>query len=194
MNIAILGGSFNPPHLGHILISQQILDFLDFDEVWLTPCYQHTFLKHLASIQDRVAMTKMITYDKVKFSDEEIKNRLSGDSIDLLNILTKKYPNNHFSFVIGSDNLAGFKRWGRWEKLITTYDFLIFPRPNFSGNLSQYRLDNPKYKFYLLNNPLLVTSDISSTKIRERVRKRISIKHLVPQKVEKYIQKHNLYR
>lgn len=194
MQIAILGGSFNPPHLGHILISQQILDFLDFDEVWLTPCYQHTFLKHLAPIPDRVQMVKMIVDDRIKFSEEEIKNKLSGDTIDLMDILAKKYPNNDFSFVIGSDNLSGFKRWGRWQKLIITYDFIIFPRPNFSGNLSQYRLDNPKYKFQFLNNPLLVTSDISSTKIRERINKGISIKHLVPQKVEEYIVKHNLYR
>lgn len=194
MKIAILGGSFNPPHLGHLLISQQILDFLDFDEVWLTPCYQHTFLKHLAPIKDRVAMTKMIIYDRVKFSDEEIKNKLSGDSIDLLDILTKKHPQDTFSFVIGSDNLAGFKRWGRWEKLITTYNFLIFPRPNFSGHLSQYKLNSPDYKFHFMDDPLLVTSDISSTKIRERIQKNISIKHLVPDEVGSYIFKQKLYR
>ena len=193
MKIAILGGSFNPPHLGHTLIAQQILDFLNFDEIWLTPCYQHTFLKHLALIPDRVKMVKMIVDDRIKFSDEEIKNKLSGDTIYLLDILTKKYPKDDFSFIIGSDNLSGFKRWGRWEKLITNYKFIIFPRPNFSGNLSQYELDDPKYKFQLLNDPLLVTSDISSTKIRERIKKEISIKNLVTRKVGDYILKKNLY-
>lgn len=194
MKIAILGGSFNPPHIGHLLMAQQILDFLDFDEVWLTPCYQHTFLKHLAPIEDRVAMTKMITYGKIKFSDEEIQNRLSGDSIDLLNILSKKYSGDRFSFVIGTDNLYGFKRWGRWEKLITTYDFILFPRPGFTGNLADYQLDNPSYKFHLLEHLLLVTSDISSTKIRERIQKDISIKHLVPEKVRSYINLRKLYK
>jgi nicotinate-nucleotide adenylyltransferase len=167
---------------------------LDFDEVWLTPCYQHTFLKHLAPIEDRVVMTKMIMYEKVKFSDEEILNKLSGDSIDLLDILTKKYPEDHFSFVIGTDNLYGFKRWGRWEKLITTHDFILFPRPGFTENLADYQLDNPEYKFHLLEHPLLVTSDISSTKIRERIQRGISIKHLVPDEVGSYILKQKLYR
>ncbi len=194
MKIGILGGSFNPPHLGHLLISQQILDFLKFDEVWLTPCYQHTFLKDLAPISDRVTMTQMITDGKIKFSDEEIKNKLSGDTIYLMDILTKKYPKDDFSFIIGSDNLAGFKRWGQWEKLIRTYRFIIFPRPNFSRNLSQYELHDPKYKFHLLDDPLLVTSDISSTKVRERISKKISIRHLVSDKVEEYIKKNSLYK
>lgn len=194
MKIGILGGSFNPPHLGHILISQQILDFLDFDEIWLTPCYQHTFLKELAPISHRVAMTKMITDERIKFSDEEIKNKLSGDTIYLMDILTKRYPNHDFSFVIGSDNLAGFKRWGQWEKLIRTYKFIIFPRPGFTGELSVYQLDNPIYRFRLFSNPLLVTSDISSTKIRERIQKGISIKNLVADEVGAYILTKNLYK
>lgn len=193
MKIAILGGSFNPPHLGHLLIAQQVLDFLRFDEILLTPCYHHTFLKDLAPIADRVKMTKMIVADRIKFSNEEIKNKFSGDTIYLMDILAKKHPQHHFSFIIGSDNLTGFKRWGQWEKLITNYNFIIFPRPNFSGNLSQYQLHSPNYKFHLLDDLLLVTSDISSTKIRERIKRGISIRHLVPEKVEEYIVRNNLY-
>jgi len=194
MKIAILGGSFNPPHLGHLLMARQTLEFTDVDEVWLAPCYNHTFQKHLAPINDRVAMTKMLVEDKIKFCDEEIKNKLSGDSIDLLNILKKKCPRDQFYFIIGSDNLAGFKRWGRWEKLITENDFLIFPRPGFSTHLVDYDLDNKKYRFELVKNDLLVITNISSTIVRERIENKLLINHLVPDNLVKYIVNNNLYR
>jgi len=219
MKIAILGGSFNPPHLGHLLMANQVLEFTDIDEVWLTPCYRHTFDKKLAPVEDRATMTKLLVDSEdthfgaslgftrgvkraekrgikpahaIKFCDEEIKNKLSGDSIDLLNILKKKYL-HHFSFIIGSDNLANFKRWGRWEKLITENDFLIFPRPGFSTHLVDYDLDNKKYRFELVKNDLLVITNISSTIVRERIENKLLINHLVPDNLVKYISENKLY-
>jgi len=195
MNIAILGGSFNPPHLGHLLIADQILKFTECDEVWLTPCYHHTFAKNLAPVKDRVAMVKLLdrTNSKIKYCGEEIENKLSGDSIDLLNILKKKYPHHKFFFIIGSDNLSGFKRWGHWEKLIRENNFLIFPRPGFSTNLVDYDLDDPSFRFKTINNSLIVTTNISSTIIRERIKKNLSVKHFLPEKVEQYILINKLY-
>ena len=193
MKVAVLGGSFNPPHLGHVLIIDQVLKYTDIDEIWLAPCYRHTFLKNLAPVEHRVAMTKMLTNHKVRYRSEEIDNRLSGDTIDLMEILKKKYPQHQFSFLIGSDNLAGLKRWGRWEKLISNFKFLIFKRPNYSMNLSEFGLDNPEYKLKFVNHPKLITSEISSTQVRERLKHSLSIADLVPKKVEEYILNHHLY-
>jgi nicotinate-nucleotide adenylyltransferase len=194
MNIAILGGAFDPPHLGHQLIAHQVLDFAGVKEVWLTPCYQHTFEKKLTKTEHRVAMTKMLINKKIKYSSEEIDNQLSGDTIDLMKILEKKYPQHHFSFIIGSDNLKSLRRWGRWEKLISSYHLLIFPRAYFKGSLANFNLNLPEYKLKLIKHPLLVTTDISSTNIRERIKKGLSISGLVPEKVEEYIKRYNLYK
>jgi len=193
MKIAVLGGSFNPPHLGHVLIIDQVLKYTDIEEIWLTPCYRHTFEKKLAPIPHRVAMTKMLTHHKIKYCGEEIANKLSGDTIDLMEILQKKYPQHQFSFLLGSDNLDGLKRWGRWEELITNFQFLIYKRLGYNLDLSKYGLDNQGYKLTFVDHPKLITSDISSTQVRERLKNNSSIADLVPEKVEKYIKDNHLY-
>lgn len=193
MKIAVLGGSFNPPHLGHVLIIDQVLKYTDVDEIWLAPCYHHTFEKHLAPVKHRVTMTKMLTNHKIKYCGEEIDNKLSGETIKLMELLKKKYPQHQFSFLIGSDNLAGLKRWGEWEKLISSFQFLIFKRPNYSMNLAEFDLDNPKYKLTFVNHPKLITSEISSTQVRERLKNNLTIVDLVPKNIAKYILKHHLY-
>ncbi len=194
MKIAILGGSFNPPHLGHVLICDEVLKYTDVDEIWLTPCYRHTFEKKLAPEAKRVEMTKMLTKHKIKYCNEEIENKLSGDTIELMEILQKKHPQHEFSFLIGSDNLAGLKKWGDWEKLITNFQFLIFKRPDYSMNLTEFGLNNPKYKLTFINHPKLITSNFSSTQVREKLKNKKSISNLVPLEVEEYILKNHLYR
>lgn len=193
MKIAILGSPFDPPHLGHQLIVQQILDFTDVDLVWLAPCYRHTFDKKLTPFEHRVAMTKMLLDTKVQYCGEEIDNRLSGDTLELMELLRQKHPQHEFFFIIGSDNLKTFKKWIRWKELLKTTKFLVFPRPEFDYNLKKYSLDNPQYQLKLIRHPLLVTIDISSTKVRERIKKDSSITHLVPERIKEYIKKHNLY-
>lgn len=193
MKIAILGGAFDPPHLDHQLMAEQVLDFAPIDEVWLTPCYRHTFNKKMTPVSHRVKMTKILINQKIKYCGEEIANKLSGNSIDLLEILQKKYSQHQFFFIIGSDQLPNFKKWGRWKKLITSFDFLVFPRSDFVDSLAKFGLDNPGYKFHPLTHPLLITTNISSTNIRQRVKNKLAIKNLVPPKVEEYIIENKLY-
>jgi len=194
MKIAILGGAFDPPHLGHQLIAQQILDCIEIDLVWLAPCYHHTFDKNLTRVDYRVAMTKMLVNGKIQYCGEEIDHRLSGDTLELMAILRQKNPQDQFSFIIGSDNLKTFQKWAQWEKLAKTTKFLVFPRPEFDYNLEKYGLDNPQYQLDLINHPLLVMTNVSSSKIRERIRRGFSISGIVPKEVEQYIKKHGLYR
>ncbi len=193
MKIAILGGSFNPPHWGHLLVAYQVLGFTSTNLVWLTPCFQHTFNKELAPVNQRVAMTKILTNSKIKLCLEEVKNKLSGKTIELMALLEKKYPQHQFSFIIGSDNLASFKKWASWEKLVKKWKFLVFPRPDFNPGLAKYGLDRPQYRFEVIKNSLLVTSDISSSNIRERTKKDISINSLVPKEVKEYIKINGIY-
>ncbi len=193
MKIAVLGGAFNPPHLGHKLIAQEILKYLEIDEVWLTPCYHHAFDKKIAPVVHRQNMTKMLTNPRIQYCNAEIDHQLSGQTIELMPILHQEYPQHNFTFLMGSDNLAHFKKWGQWEKLITTYPFIIYPRPGFTTNLKKYGLKNSKYKFEVLNNPLLGTCNISSTDIRQKIKTALPIDNLVPEKVIEYIKVHHLY-
>lgn len=193
MKIAVFGGAFNPPHLGHQLIANQILSFTKTEEVWLTPCFKHTFNKSLLSSRQRSEMVKMLVNHKIKYCGQEIKNKLNGETIELMVLLKNKYPQHQFSFIIGSDNLVNFKKWGQWEKLVTTTEFLIFPRPKFDFNLLKYNLDNPDYQFKLIQHPLLVKTNLSSTIIRNRLKQDLSIKNLVSPLVEQYIKRNSLY-
>ena len=195
MKIAVLGGAFNPPHLGHLLIAKQILELTAYQEVWLMPCFRHTFQKSLVASRHRLKMVKLIAANsKMKTSDFEIKNKLPGNTLETMTLLTKKFPDTQLAFILGSDNLPTFKKWGHWRQLATDFRLLIFPRPGFNYNLKKYGLDHPAYLFKLIKHPLLATSNISSTLIRKRLEAGLSIDYLLPEKVREYIKKNRLYR
>jgi nicotinate-nucleotide adenylyltransferase len=121
---------------------------------------------------------------KTKVSTIEIDNKLNGQTINLLPFLP---PGNAYVFVIGSDQLPVFHLWGKWKELLEKMPFLVFPRYGFPTE--------PVYpNMTLLHSDLLVVSNISSTKIRERVSLGLPIDEFVPKGVGEYIDKHNLYR
>lgn len=184
MNIGLLGATFNPPHLGHSMMVQQVLDFTDCEAVWLVPVYDHTFHKPLAPVEHRVAMVNFIVMPRVSVSTLEIDHALDGNTIHLLPHLPKE---NTYRFIIGSDNLPTFHLWGSWELLLKKIPFLIFPRAGYPNE--------PLYEgMTMVHDSSLVISNISSTKIRDRVKKGLSINHFVPGGVEEYIKEHELYR
>ncbi len=183
MNIALLGGAFNPPHLGHLMIAQQVLDFTDTDEVWFLPNFHQSPPKPVATVEDRLAMTRQLTLSKTRVSTIEIDNKLDGETINILPYLPKEHT---FSFIIGSDQLPTFHYWKEWERLLTIMPFWVFPRYGYPNE--------PLYPgMKVINDELLVGSNISSTKIRERVKRGLSIGEFVPESVSNYIQEYQLY-
>lgn len=184
MNIVLFGGAFNPPHLGHLQIAQQVLDFTLTDEVWLLPNFgQIPPKKGVASFTDRAAMTKLLQRAHIKLSTLEIDHKLSGDTIELLPYLSKDHT---YHFLIGSDWISRMSQWGDWEALLAKLPFYVFPRQGYSyAPLPQ--------GMTLVADPLLTVTDISSTKIRERVKRGLDISTFVPQGVEEYIKEHGLY-
>ena len=86
MNIGLLGGAFNPPHFGHLMIARQVLDFTNTDEVWFLPNFGQIPPKPVAKVSDRLAMTKLLSMPKTRVSTIEIDNALDGDTINLLQI------------------------------------------------------------------------------------------------------------
>lgn len=184
MKISLLGGAFNPPHLGHVLIAQQVLDFTDTDEVWFLPNYDQIPPKPVESVKHRLAMTRLLSLSRTRVSTLEIDHTLDGDTIHLLPNLPKEHT---FRFIIGSDQLPTFHLWGRYEELLKRIEFLVFPRYGFPNEPLRPHMR-------LVTDPLLVGMNISSTKVRERVRSGLSIDQFVPAAVAAYIQEHGLYR
>lgn len=184
MNIALLGGAFNPPHFGHIMIARQVLDFTDSEEVWFLPNFRQSPPKPVAPVADRLAMTRLIEFPGTKVSTIEIDNQLDGQTINLLPYLPKEHT---YRFVIGSDQLPAFHLWGDYQELLRRMQFLVFPRYGYPNE--------PLYEgMTTVTHELLVGSNISSTKIRGRVKAGLSIAEFVPGKVAEYIQNHGLYK
>ena len=184
MKIGLFGGVFNPPHFGHLMIAQQVLDYTDIDEVWFLPNYGQSPAKRgVASVADRLVMTKLLVLPKTKVSTIEIDNILSGKTIDLLPYLPKEHT---YTFIMGSDWLSGFTKWERYEELLEKLPFLVFPRNDHPTS--------PLYKnMKLLSHDNLITSNISSTKIRARIAAGLSVDAFVPEAVARYIKEHKLY-
>lgn len=185
MNIGLFGGVFNPPHVGHLMIAQQVLDYTNIEEVWFVPNYgQQPPKPDVAAAADRLAMAKLLALPKTNVSTIEIDNKLSGNTIDLLPLLPKEHE---YTFIMGSDWLPGFTTWGRWEELLEKLPFLVFPRDEYPAS--------PLYKnMTLLSHPNLITSNISSTKIRARIAAGLSVDQFVPAPVAEYIKTHDLYK
>jgi len=183
MNIGLLGGVFDPPHIGHITVAQQVLDFGRIDEIWFVPNYLTSFQKPTGPVSDRLAMVKMIDLPKTKVSTLEVDHKLDGQTIHLLPYLPS---GNTYVFIIGSDQLATFHLWGQWQELVKSIPFLVFPRYGYPND--------PLYEnMTVISDESLLATNISSTKIRERVKRGLPIEPFVPPGVAEYIKEHGLY-
>ncbi len=187
MNIAILGGSFDPPHIGHYLVVKQIQELRpDIDKILLVPAYKHQWKPIKASAADRLAMIRYLIDKKIELSDLEIKRKQGEYTIDTIRAL-KKQIDAKFYFIIGSDIVYEFDRWKNTEELLQLTTFLVFPR-------DPYHVPKKIPKgFELIHDKHLITTNLSSTIIRERIKMGKNIAHLVPKKVGEYIAKHKLY-
>lgn len=187
MNIALLGGSFDPPHIGHYLVIRQLLDFRpDIDKIILVPAYKHQWKPSFASVEQRLFMTKSLVQEKTEISHVEIERKGISYTIDTAKAI-KQQTNATLYWLAGSDILYEFDRWEKTNELLTLATFLIFPR-------DPYHLPKNLPKgFELIESENLITTNISSTKVRERIKNGLSIDNLVPKEVETYIKEQKLY-
>jgi len=204
MKIAILGGSFDPPHLGHILIARQVIEQAGMDQVWLMPNYSTTshhevFQKKLSPVEDRLAMARLLEDEKIKTSDFEIEYNKESLTINTLESLTARNAENTFYWITGSDKLETFHLWDDWKKIVSNYHLIIFPREHMLWHLEErvkegLQLQTIPENVIVLQNKNLILSNVSSTAIRERVRQNLPIDFLVLPTVEEYIKKNKLYK
>ena len=133
-NVAILGGAFNPPTIGHIKLAQFVLDSSKtFDSVWLMPCYQHMYNKSMATPEQRLEMCRMAAQmdGRIKVCDYEIKEKLRGETYHLIKrLLDEDFAKDQYDFsvIIGLDNANTFDKWVNYEELERMARFVVVPR------------------------------------------------------------------
>lgn len=197
-NIGLFFGTFNPVHVGHLIIAQTILDGAELNEVWFVVSPQNPFKKSdtLIHARDRLEMVRLAigAHTKLKPCDIEFNLPQPSYTIDTLTHLADKYRDCHFKLIIGEDNLSHFHKWKNYEQILQYYELLIYPRPasrhsdpDSSGEESL--LKHPSIKHF--PKPLI---EISSTEIRSRVKNKKSIQYFVPDAVAQYIEKYGLYQ
>lgn len=189
MHITLFGGSFNPPHLGHQIVLAQAFELIpNLDEIWLLPEYQHSFSKNavLAPVKHRLAMTKFLLNHKIKLQTCCLDQKMSGNTIEHITYLKDQFPQHQFSFLLGSDNLVSFHLWPKYKILLQLIPFYIYPRAGYSFQ--------PLYpNMHPLIHPLQIITNISSTVIRQRLRNKLTINHLLPQPIAAYLTKNSLF-
>ncbi len=186
MNVAILGGRFDPPHIWHYWIAAQILECVKhIDQVWLMPDHSNAFKQIIASPSDRLDMLHYLEAGRIRVSTIALARENVTYTIELVSGLVRDQYNKYF-WVVGSDVTSEFSRWRDYQKLSKIIDFLVFPRKD-------YPVKNLPSGFKKIEGNLLL-SNVSSTLIRERVKNGLSIKGLVFPEVEEIIRTRNLYK
>ena len=204
MRIAILGGAFDPPHIGHYLVARQTLEKLHMDEVWFMVCYQYfpEFpIKNfrISSYTYRYKMVEYISTPPLIVSNFESNFNKSSKTINTLRLLKEHYPQHMFYWIIGSDQLETFRLWNKWSDIVQNHNLIIFPRDTNFVNLENrvkraFQLNIIPSHIIILEETELIVSNISSSLIRKRIRTGLPIKGMVDEKVERYIRKNKLYK
>jgi nicotinate-nucleotide adenylyltransferase len=189
MKIGLFFGSFNPIHVGHLIIASYVANNTEVDQVWLVISPQNPLKKvnTLLNEYHRLHLVQQAVEGDplLKWSDIEFKLPKPSYTIDTLTYLSEKYPHHEFSIIIGSDSYKNIKRWKNWEQLVNTFRFFVYQRPGFANE------HNSLETVHFLNAPLL---DISATLIRDLIKNGKSIRYLVPDKVLQEIESNNYYR
>lgn len=185
MKVALFGGAFDPPHLGHQRVAVELISQNIVDEVRFVPANEHAFGKRMASNQHRLAMCELIINGQVKVETFELDNTGVSYSYKTLKSLTVSEPEHEFFWVIGSDNLTSFHKWGYYQQLLDEFTVYVYPR-------KEYPLESLRQGMVPLEK--MSEIEVSSTLVRERLAAGESISKLVDPQVEEYIEKYKLYQ
>lgn len=192
MKIGIFGGSFNPIHSGHAIIAHHIITSGAVDRLWLMVSPVNPLKadhERQVADTDRLRMVEMVTrpLENVETSAFEFTMPKPSYTIDTLNALQAKFPDDELYLVIGADNWAVFDRWRNSEEILAKYHVLIYPRLGHDVVIPEALRD----RVTLVNAPII---ELSSTAVRERLANGLSVRYYVPDEVLGYIERKGLYR
>ncbi len=192
--IGLFGGTFDPVHNGHLIIAEFLRDELGLDEIWFIPAKIHPLKNNqeITPASHRLKMLELAVAGNRRFrvNDVELKREGVSYTIDTLNELREQYRDisPRFYLFIGMDNVNDLYRWREPHQVLEKSQVVAFGRPGFQPD-ERAKQFLPRIKF--IHVPLL---EISSTFIRERIRKGRSVRYLIPDEVNDYVVKNKLYR
>jgi nicotinate-nucleotide adenylyltransferase len=190
MHIGLFFGSFNPIHVGHLIVANVAATTTDLDQVWFVVSPQNPFKrnKQLLHEEDRYKLVELAIQNNpaLKVSDVEFSMPRPSYTIDTLDRLRERHPQHTFRLIIGEDNLAQFGNWKQHERILEEFGLLVYPRPH--AEPSPFRT-HPNVEW--VEAPLL---DISATFIRAQLRAGRSVRYMVSEEVEAYIRWKKLFQ
>lgn len=180
--VAVFGGSFNPPHIAHVLAVVYALEVSPVDEVLIVPVYQHPFSKELAPFEHRLAMCDAAMGWIPGATVSDVERELGGESLTLrmLTHLSEQHPDWVLRLLVGADVLADLPKWHRFDKIAEIAPPIVLGRAGVSDSRA----------------PAPLLPRISSTEVRDAIRRRDlgAVRALLPVRVLEYIEEHGLYR
>ncbi|QRR02897.1 nicotinate (nicotinamide) nucleotide adenylyltransferase [Dyadobacter sandarakinus] len=183
MKIGLFFGSFNPIHIGHLIIANTMATQTDLEQIWFVVSPQNPFKKNSSLLHefDRYDLVQRAISDNAFFKVSDIEFHMPKPSytIDTIARLQEKYPQHEFRLIIGEDNLAQFPNWKNHDKILEYTGLYVYPRPDSKKHGFK---EHPAVRF--VDAPLL---DISATYIRDCIRTGRSIRYMVPEPVEQLI-------
>ncbi len=187
--VGLFFGTFNPIHIGHLIIASYMVNFTDIDELWFIVSPQSPFKKKstLLSNYHRLEMVEMAIekQENMCVSDIEFRLPLPSYTINTLAYLKERYSNNKFVLIMGADNLATINKWKNYEIILQDYEIYVYPRPNVTPG--EYA-SHPSVK--ITSAPII---EISSSFIRDAIKNKKNVSFFLPDKVYQYIKDMHFY-
>ncbi|CAA0152392.1 nicotinate (nicotinamide) nucleotide adenylyltransferase [Tenacibaculum maritimum] len=191
-NIGLYFGTFNPIHIGHLIIANYMVENSDLDEIWMVVTPHNPFKKKSTLLDNyhRLEMVFKATegYDKIKPSDIEFNLPQPNYTVHTLAHISEKYPDHQFNLIMGEDNLKGLHKWKNYETILEDYEVYVYPRISEGKIATQF--DN-HHKIHRVEAPII---QISSTMIRNQIKEGKNSKPLLSATVWKYIDEMNFYK
>jgi len=192
MKVGLFFGSFNPIHVGHMIIASYMTEFTDLDEVWFVVTPHSPFKKKKSLLSDNHRFQTVLVatedYSKLKPSRIEFELPQPNYTIDSLTHLYENYPKHNFSLIMGEDNLHSFHKWKNYEMILENHRIYVYPRNSETKKKSKFH-DHAQVKF--VQAPIV---EISSTFIRNAIHNKKDIRSFLPNSVWKYIDEMNFYK
>ncbi|MBA3898936.1 MAG: nicotinate-nucleotide adenylyltransferase [Bacteroidetes bacterium] len=191
MKTGLFFGSFNPIHIGHLILASYMAEFADLKQVWfvVSPHNPLKQKKTLLNDYQRLDMVKLAIDDNPKFKaiDIEFKLPQPNYTIDTLTHLQEKFPKKKFVLIIGEDNLKNFHKWKNHEVLLEQYELYVYPRKDLLQK--SILAEHPKVK--MIDAPVV---EISSSFIRNAIKNKKDVQYMLPYKVAQYLEEMNFYK
>ena len=191
-NIGLYFGTFNPIHIGHLIIANHMVENSNLDEIWMVVTPHNPFKKKSTLLDNhhRYEMVYRATedYDKIAPSDIEFKLPQPNYTVHTLAHISEKYPTYTFSLIMGEDNLKGLHKWKNYETILEHHHVYVYPR--ISEGIVETQFDQHP-KIHRVNAPIV---EISSTMIRNAIKEGKNIKPLLSTSVWNYIDEMNFYK